>query len=146
MKIDHWYHIELVKYLMSLKGILKVHIENDDLLEIYIKYNPNLIPLKTIKLEILLFLDILNIPSIVAFDKHSNNKISNYQIVRNSICCEYCFKGAIEELLEINGIEKVESNFDDENYWNNNFIINIKYNNKLISFDDLKQLETKLNI
>ena len=115
--IDNWGHKELKEYLMSLNGILDVIIKNEEQLEIHIKYNSNLITPKIIRLEILLFLDILKIPSILAFDKHSPIKISEYKIIRNDICCEYCFKGAIDDLFEIDGIEKVESNFNEENYY-----------------------------
>ena len=115
--IDNWSNKELKEYLMSLNGILDVIIKNEEQLEIHIKYNSNLITPKIIRLEILLFLDILKIPSILAFDKHSPIKISEYKIIRNDICCEYCFKGAIDDLFEIDGIEKVESNFNEENYY-----------------------------
>lgn len=150
--IDNWGHKELKEYLMSLNGILYVIIKNKEQLEIYIKYNSNLITSKIIKIEILLFLDILKVPSILAFDKHSTIKTSDYKIIRNDICCEYCFKGAIDDLFEIEGIEKVESNFSEENCYQKNYderdnvIINIKYNSNLISIDDMKQIELKLNI
>ena len=132
---------------MSLNGILDVIITKQEQLEIYIKYDPDLITTKIIKNEILLFLDILKTPSILAFDKHSTMKTSEYTITRNDICCEFCLKGAIEDLFEIDGIEKVESNFDKENYnEQDNVVINIKYNSDLISRDDMKQMESKLNI
>lgn len=145
--IDGLGHKELKQYLMSLNGISDVIIKNQEQLEIYIKYNPNMITPKIIKTEILLFLDILKIPSIIAFDKHSTIKTSEYEIIRSSVCCEYCFKGAIDDLFEIDGIEKVESNFNQKNYdEGNNIIINIKYNSDLISIDDMRQIELKLNI
>ena len=150
--IDNWGHKELKEYLMSLNGILDVIIKNEEQLEIHIKYNPNLITPKIIRLEILLFLDILKIPSILAFDKHSTIETSEYKIIRNDICCEYCLKGAIDDLFEIDGIEKVESNFNEENYYQKNYdepdniIISIKYNSDLISIDDMMQIELKLSI
>lgn len=150
--IDNWGHKELKEYLMSLNGILDVIIKNEEQLEIHIKYNSNLITPKIIRLEILLFLDILKIPSILAFDKHPTIETSEYKIIRNDICCEYCFKGAIDDLFEIDGIEKVESNFNEENYYQKNYderdnvIISIKYNSDLISIDDMTQIELKLNI
>jgi len=132
---------------MSLNGILDVIIKKQEQLEIYIKYNPNLITPKIIKIEILLFLDILKRPSILAFDKHPTIKTSEYKIIRNDICCQYCFKGAIDDLFEIDGIEKVKSNFNKENYdEQDNIIINIKYNSDLLSIDDMNKIELKLNI
>ena len=83
--IDNCGHKELKEYLMSLNGILDVVIKNQEQLEIYIKYNPNLIIPKIIKTEILLFLDILKIPSIIAFDKHSTVETSEYKITKNDI-------------------------------------------------------------
>lgn len=146
--IDHWGHKELKEYLMSLNGILDVIIKNGEPLEIYVKYNSNLITPKIIRLEILLFLDILKTPSILAFDKHSTMEMPEYKIIRNGICCEYCLKGAIEDLFEIDGIEKVESNFNKEKIYDerDNVIISIKYNSDLISMDDMRQIELKLNI
>ena len=146
--IDHWGHKELKEYLMSLNGILDVIIKNGEQLEIYVKYNSNLITSKIIKLEILLFLNILKTPSILAFDKHSTMEMAEYKIIRNGICCEYCLKGAIEDLFEIDGIEKVESNFNKEKNYDerDNVIISIKYNSGLISMDDMRQIELKLNI
>ena len=98
-------------------------------------------------MEILLFLDILNRPSILAFDKHPDIKTSVYKIIRDDICCDYCLKGAIEDLFGIEGIEKVESNFSEENYIKHEpIVININYNSDLIIYDDIKQIELKLNI
>jgi len=54
--IDHWGHKELKEYLMSLNGILDVEIKNDindEQLNIYLKYNSDLISPKIIKMEIL---------------------------------------------------------------------------------------------
>lgn len=150
--IDYWEHKELKEYLLSLKGILDVNIKNEEQLEIYIKYNPDLITLQIIKFEILSFLNILKRPFILAFDKHSIINTAEYKISRADICCEYCFKGAIEDLFDIEGIQKVESNFNGESYYQktyderDNIIINIKYNSNLISVDDMKQIELKLNI
>lgn len=144
-------HKELRQYLMSLNGILDVKIENDEQLVVYLKYDSNLITPKIIKMEILLFLDIQKFPAILSFDKCPQFKTSNYTIIRDDVCCEYCFKGAIDDLFEIEGIEKVESNFNDDylikNYNKHNKItINIKYNPKLISKKEMKRIELKLNI
>ena len=57
--LDSWGHKELKDYLMSLKGISKVIVEDERYLKIYVKYNPTFITLKMIKMEILLFLDII---------------------------------------------------------------------------------------
>ena len=151
MMIDGWEYVGLEEYLISLDGVLDVNIQNKEALEVYIKYNPNLITPKIIKMEILLFLDILNIPSIIAFDKHSNIETSEYKIMRDDICCEYCLKATIEDLLEIEGVEKAECNFFEYYSPNKdgdrgNIIININYNSNLINIEDMKQIELDLNI
>lgn len=145
--MDSWGHKELKDYLMSLTGVSEVIVENEKELKIYMKYNPELITPKIIKIEIGLFLNILKIPSLIAFDKHSKNKVSEYKMVREDICCEYCFKSVIEDLFDIEGIEKVESNFDVETYDNSEEIeIKIKYDPSLISSNTMKEIELKLNL
>ena len=62
------------------------------ILKIYVKYNPDLITFKLIKMEIFFFLDILDTPSLLAFDKHSTNKTSEYKILRDSIFCGHKYK------------------------------------------------------
>lgn len=149
--IDAWGHKELKEYLMSLNGILDVRIKDDEQLEVYLKYDSNLITPKIIKMEILLFLNIAKIPSILSFDKYPKFKTSNYTIIRDDLCCEFCFKGAIDDLFEIEGIEKVESNFNEDYLFKKydereKITINIKYNPNLISSEELKQIEIALNI
>lgn len=147
--IDSWGHKELTEYLMSLNGILNVKIKNDEQLDVYLKYNSNLITPKIIKMEILLFLDMMKTPSILSFDKYPKFKTSNYTIIRDDLCCEYCFKGAIEDLFEIEGIEKVQSNFNEDYLFKKceeKITINIKYNPELINKEEMKQIELKLNI
>lgn len=148
--IDDWNNKELKEYLMSLEGILDVNIKDEKLLEIYIKYDQNLINPQIIKLEIKTFLNTLKIPSIIAFDKHSTSKTLEYKINRDKICCEYCLKSVVEDLLVIEGIEKVESNFDINNInkkdIKRNIIINIQYDSTLLNVNDMKEIELKLDI
>ncbi len=145
--IDNWGHNELKEYLMSVKGILDVEIKNYEQLDIYLKYDSSLITPKIIKMEITLFLDIAKIPSILSFDKYPKFKTANYMITRDDICCEWCYKGAIEDLFEIEGIEIVKGNFNEDDFENREkIIISIKYNPNLIGIDEMKQIELKLNI
>lgn len=134
---------------MSLKGILAIEIKNDELLDIYVRYDSRFITPKIIKMEIILFLNITKIPSILSFDKYPKYETANYQIVRDSVCCEYCYKGAIEDLLDIEGIENVQGNYRClfQKYEEcEKVIISIKYNPNLISIDEMKQIEFHLNI
>ena len=149
--IDNGGHNELKEYLVSLNGILSVEIRNNEQLNIYLKYNSSLITPKIIKMEILLFLDIVKIPSILSFNKYPKFKTLNYTIIRDDLCCEYCFEGAIDDLFEIEGIEKVESNFKKDYLFQNceereKITIKIKYNPNLISSEKMRQIELKLNI
>ena len=140
---DCFGHKELKQYLNSLNGVLEVIIKNEDNLEIYIRYDSKLITFRMLKSEIFLFLDISKVPSMIAFNKHSNAKTSKYIISNQDIyCCEYCLKGLVDDLFEIDGIEKVESNY----FVNNNCnlidnIIEISYNPNVISEDEIKTLE-----
>ncbi len=149
--INDWGHKELQEYLLSLNGILKATVNMDNLLEIYLKYDSNVITPRIIKMEICLFLNILKIPSVLSFDKHTKGKKAKYIIIRDDLCCEYCFQGAIEALLEIEGIEKVESNFY-ENYLLRKYDerekikIVIEYDSNLLTSDMMKQIESELNI
>ncbi len=149
--IDNWGHKELKEYLMSLKGILDVEIKNDEQLDIYLKYDSSLITSKIIKMEITLFLNITKIPSLLSFNKYPKFETSNYTITRDDLCCEYCYKGAIDDLFEIEGIEMAKGNFNEDylfkKYENREkIIINIKYDPNLISTEEMKQIELKLNI
>lgn len=151
ISLDTWGHKELKDYLMSLEGIFEVNIDDTNKLDVYLKYNSNLITPKIIKMEILLFLNVVKIPSLFSFNKYPKFKTLNYTIIRDDLCCEYCFKGAIDDLFEIEGIEQVESNFNEDylfqNYENREKIkINIKYNPNLIDSDTMKQIELNLNI
>ena len=149
--IDNWGHKNLKEYLMSLKGILDIEIKNDEQLEVYLKYDSNLITPKIIKMEIIMFLNIVKVPSLLSFDKYPKFETYNYTITRDDLCCEYCYKGAIEDLFEIEGIETVKGNFNEDYLFKKyeereKIIINIKYDPNLINTEEIKQIELKLNI
>ena len=135
-----WLDKELKEYLLSQNGIHNVEFENET---INIKYSPKVITIKIIKLEILAFMDILKMPSIISFNKYSKNMLTKTTIIVKDLCCEYCLKGMIEELLLINGIEKVNTNFDYSN--KKDVVINIEYDNQLKTKEDIEMLETKFN-
>ncbi len=145
--IDNWGHKELKEYLISLKGILDVEIKNDEQLDIYLKYDSSLITPKIIKMEIMLFLNITKIPSMLSFDKYPKFKTSNYIIIRDDLCCEYCYKGAIEDLFEVEGIETAKGNLNEDYFEEcEKITINIEYDPNLLKAEDMKQIELKLNI
>ena len=142
-----WGHKELKDYLMSLTGVSEVIVENEKELKIDMKYNLELITPKIIKMEIGLFLNILKIPFHVAFINIQKIKFLNIKWQEKIFTVNIALKGAIEDLFDIEGIEKVESNFDVETYDNNEEIeIKIKYDSSLISSNTKKEIELKLNL
>ena len=143
---DYAYKEELKEYLLSLNGINDVKINESYALEISIKYNSSLITNKIIKLEIDAFLGLLKTPAIIGFDKHCNNKPLIYIVSRNNICCEYCLKGAIDELFEIEGIEKVKTNFYENNQKLDDIILNITYDPNILADSKMKKIDVELNI
>lgn len=145
--LDQWGHKELESYLKSLKGVKSVLIKDEDPLEITIEYDEEYIDSNIIYKEIRLFLNMRNIPSLVAFNKFEDNNIKECVIKKDDICCEFCYYGAIEDLYDIEGIISVESDFW-EMYYNNhknfNMRVVIKYDESIIK--DEKEIEKIMNI
>ena len=140
-------HKELKDYLMSLTGVSEVIVENEKELKIDMKYNLELITPKIIKMEIGLFLIILKIPFPVAVINIQKINFLNIKWQEKIFTVNLALKAAIEDLFDIEGIEKVESNFDVETYDNNEEIeIKIKYDSSLISSNTKKEIELKLNL
>ena len=133
---------DLINYLSTLDGVIFSKIDNENN-EIYVEYDSSVISLKLLKIEILLYLDITKIPSIVSFDKHNSNNIKKDNIIIKDLCCEYCLNSMIEDLLEIDGIESAYTDFYYVN--KNNINIFITYNEKLINSDKLKELKEHFN-
>lgn len=143
IQIDHANYLEdgLKNYLQSLNGTSQVTINKFDN-KIDITYNPTIVNLKLIKLEILLYLNLQNLPSIISFDKHSKKKVSKRMITIENLCCEYCLKNRIEELLETEGIESAYFDFD---YHKKDFVnILITYDNELIGDSEVEELIKKI--
>lgn len=146
LKLDCWVDEELKDYLLNLPGVQTVTIDDSLTLLIDIHYNQNITSAKILKMEVFTFLKIDNLPSLIYFDKHSNNKLTEYDLVIESLCCEYCLKSDIADLLMMDGIEKAVSNIDEVPYrTNSKAIINIFYDDKRISKEELKKITEKLN-
>lgn len=129
----------LLEYLKTIDGI-----ENCDINEgkISIVYKDNMSLFVIVK-EICLYLDILKIPSILSFDKHLSNNLKEYQILINDLCCEYCLKADIGELLYINGINSAYSNYDFDD--KDEVEIYITYDSSIISKEELDKLNKEFN-
>lgn len=133
---------ELNKYLSSLNGVLfsKVDMEKN---EIYVEYDSLVISLKILKMEIILYLNIQNTPSIVSFNKHYKKDIKEDVIIIDDLCCEYCLKGMIEDLLVYDAIK---SAYTDFNYIDkNNVNIFITYDESMLKVEELNKVKNKFN-
>ena len=141
IKIDgsNYFNDELTKYLMNLNGVKNSSLDTD---EVYIEYDSSIISLMVLKLELLNFLDCLKIPSIIAFDKHLENATKDTIIIED-LCCEYCLKSMIEELLDMDGINSATTDFDYNN--KQNVKIFITYDKDKISSLDLEEIKKKFN-
>ena len=144
LKIDYSDFIDndFINYLSLLNGIKLVKINNKNN-EIYVEYDSSVISLKILKKEILLYLNIDKVPSIIYFDKHNNDNLNKDIIVIKDLCCEYCLKGMIDELLEIEGINSAYSDFDYINKKDVNIFIT--YNEKIVNKNMIIKLEQQFN-
>lgn len=144
LKLEHLYGIdeEFELYMKDFNGVEDAKYDRDTL-DVYIKYDEAKISLNRIKLEVFLFLGINTIPSLLAFDKHSKNKLDIATITIKDLCCEYCLKGMVEELLFVDGIEKLETDFDYINKQDVNF--SISYDQNIITEEKIRELEKKMN-
>lgn len=139
LKLDCEIYNEIKSYLLDLNGVDEVLISKD---EITVIYNDEGIDVYMLKGEIELFLEIDKTPSIIGFNKY-NITDNKYDIYINDLCCEYCLKGFIEELLMIDGIVEAYTDFDYVN--KKNVKIMIKYDSSIISMDEINNLEKEFN-
>lgn len=141
--IDNWTYPELEEYLLTVNGVIssKVNVEDD---EIYIKYDSEKTSIEILIMEISLFLDIKNTPTIIGFNKHSNSTLEDYTLNIKDICCEYCLKSDIEELLLKEGIESINTDYDYHNAFNVNLFI--KYNPYILDKSKLEEIEKEINM
>lgn len=142
IEYSNFFDKDITNFLSSLDGVLNSNINTKNN-EIYVEYDSSLISLKLLKMNILLYLNLINIPSIVSFNKHDNKNIKNKTITIEDLCCEFCLKCMIEELLEIDGIVSAYTDFDYINKVNVNIFIT--YNDKLIDDYKLKEIKNKFN-
>ena len=98
------YRNDLDEYLLSIDDMLDVKIEEKGYnFLITTTYDETKLFIERIVNEILLYIDILNTPSIVSFNKFEDNAVVKEFVISDG-CCEYCMNGRIQELLEIDGI------------------------------------------
>jgi copper chaperone CopZ len=81
--------------------------------------------------------------SLYYFDKHeSNTKVYEFHI--KDICCDFCYYDMINELFYINGITKFDNDYLDITDPGLNVNMTCEYNPKIITPEELKQIEYKL--
>lgn len=93
-----------------------------------------------IEKEIKLYIDRINEPIVVSFNKFEDNDVIK-EINIEDACCEYCMEGNIENLLQLDGIGSFSYN-QDTNYFN--VSAKLGYNPNKISKEKLKEIEESL--
>ena len=102
---------ELKRYLLTQEGIKGINIlVNHFISEIDIKFEQKITP-KIIKGYIYLFQK-NEFPVMLEFDKGTKDNYKQLKYVIDDMCCEYCYKGLIEDLFDNDYIISVKSNFD----------------------------------
>ena len=132
---------DLKEFLDTIEGIknASVDVENN---KVSLEFDPSLIPALMIKKQIDIFLKEQKNPNLLGFNRFEDfDKEATLNI--NKLCCEFCLKGSIEDLFEKDGIVSVESDFNFREF--ENVKVFIKFNSKLISDEDLKSIEEKIN-
>lgn len=107
-----YFSVDLEKYLTSLKGVRTAKF-NDKKEELEVLYDSKIIFLKTLYYEIKEYLKSSDIPLLLGFSKNETTNIKETIIYIPDICCEYCLKDKLEELLFLDGVIKVSTNYDD---------------------------------
>ena len=129
------------EFLLRLDGIKEVHIKEDKWkTDINILYNDKNISIIDIKDKLIEYVDAVNVPSILSFNKFEEKNI-NKEIFLGDGCCEYCMNGTIEELLEIDGINSA-SYEDGRDFFN--VTLKLGYNPDKINNEKLEQIIKEL--
>ena len=142
--VNDLFQPDMCEYLRPLNGVKIVKIDNEKE-RVEVSFDEKLTSFKIIKYEVYIYLSILNFPSLIYFDKHSSNKLTKYDLVIKDLCCEYCLKGMMEDLFDIEGIEKADCNFDVNYNERENVVIKIEYDDTIINEDEIKKIERKMN-
>ena len=119
LTIDTIMYYGLEQYIESLEGVSKVLITNKTNLIITITYDDSKIDINTLKLEILLYLNLSKTPSIIGFNKYKKG---------NDFCCEYCLKNMLEILLSNPNISAVTTDYNTDTCNTKKLNMTITYN------------------
>lgn len=128
LTIDTIMYHGLEQYIESLEGVSKVLITNKTYLIITITYDDSKIDINTLKLEILLYLNLSKTPSIIGFNKYKNGNYQEYKTSINDFCCEYCLKNMLEILLSNPNISAVTTDYNADTCNTKKLKMTITYN------------------
>ena len=134
---------DFLEYMKSIDGVEDVVIDLD-CEEVYVRYDCSIIDLNILKKEILLFLGVGGVPSIDGFDRHLNRELNEYLLIIRNLCCEYCLRGMVDDLMMIAGIGKVKHSYNGGN--KKNVKMYIYYDSRFISEMDLFDIENNFNM
>lgn len=145
--------VEFKNYLLSLNGVVNVdnlYDANNSVLTSTITYDNNTIKEGMLLLEIKAWLKKFRYPLVISFDKHFEGEIGKKEFIKN-VCCEFCFKIAIEDLLQIDEIVKVDTNYIEQYIENvyeeeNNDILVIYYDASKFDSNKIDMIIKALNI
>ena len=104
---------ELKNYILALNGVTESDVSYDaetGTVTFNITYDDAIIKNKMLQLEIKTYLNRYKYPALIFFDKHFEGETGKKEF-KGKVCCEFCFKIAIEDLFEIDEIVKVENNY-----------------------------------
>ena len=141
----NWYtNDECYSYLKNINGIISVNIKKDFYPLFTITYNENVISHKIVFYEICTFLNIPYNHSVLSFNYYPKDA-KTYLLNLKGLCCDFCYRNLIEELFQTNGILAVNERYE-KHFIGNNFKENlkIKYDDRIISELEIKELERKI--
>lgn len=140
LTIDTIMYQGLEQYIESLEGVSKVLITNKGCLIITITYDNSKIDINTLKLEILLYLNLSKTPSIIGFNKYKKGNYKEYKTSINDFCCEYGLKNMLEILLSNPNISAVTTNYNTETCNTKKLTMTITYNLDNTNFKEILKL------
>lgn len=134
---------ELEKYLLMQNGIneVKIAFENS-CCEITVTHDKKTTP-EIIMKHINLF-EKNKWPIILSFDKGQKENSKTFKHIVADLCCEYCYKGLVQDLFDNENIISVQSNFDFHETYNIEFTIGYKDN--YTTEEILEYIKEKANI
>ena len=114
---------EIKDYLLDQDGLLNVSFSAKDYIpKINIKHDNRISP-RTILKHIEVFQG-TEYSSLMEFDKGFKGDFNTLKYLIDDMCCDYCYRGLVEDLFDSSYIKSVKSDFSlDKPAFNVNFVI-----------------------